>query len=469
MDSQRILKPLNNFIVLGAGEIIARIFAFLAVAVLTRKLGATGFGELSFGIALASYLMCVPIMALQDLGIRAVSIATDKSVAIVSSILKVFITISGLGLCGIAAIAIIFPELPSTETLLILCGLALVPQCLNISWAYKALEKPAAASIALIFSQICYLIFVLLFIDNDNDLNKVPLILGFSELVATVFLSRLVWSGWKSGSFKKAYEMLSGGWVIILNRFLRALIVTADVIMLGILATADQVGLYSVAYKICFFLLAIGISAHVVFQPKLMRVHNNAEKAAGVLSESIWLSWSVGLPMVAGGIIVAPDLLVMLFGKPFADADTALRILLFSTGILFLQGAINGIFLALNKLKLQTLFLSIAAGINLLLNVLLIIPYGIMGAALATLLVELMFLILTAGLVWKFKWLPDLSILIKPALAGLLMCVSLLYFMMEWNVLLRIFGAGIVYLTFLVLIGGVPLKSINSVIPTTNR
>jgi O-antigen/teichoic acid export membrane protein len=247
MDSQRRQKPLNNFIVLGAGEILARILAFLSVAVLTRKLGATGFGELSFCLTLAGYLIFVPIIALQDLGIRAVSMKTDESVEIVSSLLKVFTIISGLGLCGIVAISMIFPQLPSTKTLLILCGLALIPQCLNISWAYKALERTALASISLIFTQICYLAFVFLVIDDNDDLNRAPLILGASELLATVILSRMVWSGWKSGSLKKAYTLLSGAWVIILNRFLRALIVSADIIMLGIFVTTDQVGLYSVA------------------------------------------------------------------------------------------------------------------------------------------------------------------------------------------------------------------------------
>jgi O-antigen/teichoic acid export membrane protein len=469
MDSQRIQKPLNNFIVLGAGEILARILAFLSVAVLTRKLGAAGFGELSFCLTLAGYLIFVPIIALQDLGIRAVSMKTDESVEIVSSLLKVFTIISGLGLCGIVAISMIFPQLPSTKTLLILCGLALIPQCLNISWAYKALERTALASISLIFTQICYLAFVFLVIDDNDDLNRAPLILGASELLATVILSRMVWSGWKSGSLKKAYTLLSGAWVIILNRFLRALIVSADIIMLGIFVTTDQVGLYSVAYKICFFLLAIGASASIVFQPKLMRVHGDTEKAAGVLSESIWLSWSVGLPLIVGGIIVAPDLLVLLFGKPFAAADTALRILLISTGFLFLQGSMNGIFLALNKLKMQTLFLAIAACTNLILNAFLIIPHGIMGAALATAISELMFLTFTAGLVWKHKWLPGLPILIKPALAGLLMCISLLYFMADWHVLLRIIGGGVVYLTFLVLSGDIPIKYIRSIKSVISR
>ena len=458
MGSKRLPKPLSGFIVLGAGEVLARILAFLSVAALTRKIGAAGFGELSFGLTLTNYLIFIPIMALQDLGIRAISLKTDKSVAIVSSILRVFMVISGLGLCSVVIIALAFPQLPLTKTLLILCGLALIPQCLNISWAYKALEKTALASISLIFTQICYLIFVLLVIDNIDDLSKVPIILGISELMAAVLLSKIIWSGWKSGSFKKAYSFLSGGRIIIFNRFLRAAIVSADVVMLGFFVTMEQVGLYAVAYKICFFLVAIAASAHIVFQPKLMRAHNHAEEAAEVLSESIRLSWSVGLPLVAGGIIVAPDLLTMLFGKPFVVADTALRILLLSVGVLFLQGSINGVFVAVNKLKLQTLSLATATCVNLILNLILIIPYGIMGAALATVIAELICLIFTVGLIGKLKWFPDLSVLIKPALASLLMCISLLYFMSDWNVLLKIFCGGVVYLAFLVLSGGAPLK-----------
>mgnify|MGYP001300386406 FL=1 len=43
------------------------------------------------------------------------------------------------------------------------------------------------------------------------------------------------------------------------------------------------------------------------------------------------------------------------------------------------------------------------------------------------------------------------------------MCISLLYFIADWNFLLRIICGGVVYLTFLVLSGDIPIEYISSI------
>lgn len=65
--------PFGNFFSLGAGEVGSRCIAFLATAILARRVGTEGFGILGLAFALTSYLLIVPGAGLQDLATREVA------------------------------------------------------------------------------------------------------------------------------------------------------------------------------------------------------------------------------------------------------------------------------------------------------------------------------------------------------------------------------------------------------------
>lgn len=65
--------PLGNFAALTSGELASRAVAFAVTGLLTRRLGADGFGELAFATAVAGYALLVPIQSLQDYASRQVS------------------------------------------------------------------------------------------------------------------------------------------------------------------------------------------------------------------------------------------------------------------------------------------------------------------------------------------------------------------------------------------------------------
>ena len=449
--------PLANFASLGSGELVSRVIAFVVTAMLTRRLGVSGFGQLAFATAITSFLIVTPNLAIQDLGSRAIARAPQEAARIVASVTRIRLPLGMAGVLAVVILALLLPSAsPSQKALIALSGLSVIPQSINASWGYKALERTHSVGAALVLTQVVSVIGVLLFVHDGANLLRVPAVQAAGELAAAVLLARLLVADWSRGSVREGRALVEGAGTIMLNRVLRAIIVTADMVLLGQLVDAAQVGLYSAAYRVCFLLAAIAASAHIVFQPALMRAHDDPRAASAVLTDAIWLAAAVGFPLVAGGMMVAPDLLALLFGEPFRLAGGAFRILLLSTGVLFIHGALYGAYIARHQLKAQTRVIGAAAALNLGLNALLIRPYGIMGAAVATLAAELLILMCTATLLWQWEWRPAFSVLARPTIAAGLMCGVLALVPPSVHVLLRIVAAGAAYLVALSLMGALP-------------
>lgn len=448
--------PIGNFLSLGGGEVAARVIAFFATALLARRLGAEGFGVLGFAAALTSYLIIAVSVGLQDLAAREVARRRGDAPRIAAGVVRVRLWLGLAGIALVAGVAALLPKPPAVRAVVALSALSLLPMALNTSWAYKALERTRRVSVGLLLGQLVFAAGVLLLVQYPSDLLRVPVLQAIGELAAALLLLPLLRGAWRSGTLADGIATLRGAGTITASRLLRAIIVTSDVVLLSFLTDDRQVGLYSAAYRICFLLTAIAVSAHVVFLPALTRAQSNDALAGEVLGRSLWLSWAVSLPFVVGGAMVAPDVLALLFGPEYRAGGDAFRLLLAGTGLLFLHGTLHNAFLVRNQLRLQLLIVGSAAAINLGLNLLLIPGYGIRGAALSTLIAEGVILAAGAWAVGRWGWRPGLRPLLRPLLAAAGMAGVLAILPGTVPVAARIAAGALAYATTLVLIGGLP-------------
>lgn len=446
----------GNFLALVSGEIVSRGVAFIATAVLAYRLGPDGFGILGFAAALTGYLVTAVTGGLRDLATREIARRPQEAARLASSIVRFRLWLGLVSLLVAFAVAALLPKPPLVRATVALSAVSLLPLALNTSWAYRALERSWLVSASLVLAQLVFAAGVVVLVHGPADLLRVPILQAVGELAAAFLLLPLLIGAWRAGSASEGATAMRGAGTITASRILRTLIVTSDVVILSFLANDYQVGLYSAAYRLCFLLTAVAVSTHVALLPQLARAHDNPVKGSQVLASSLWLSGTIGLPLVLGGVLVAPDLLSFLFGPEFRAGGGALRILLAGTGLLFLHGAFNQVLLVRGRLGLQTKIVGVAAAVNLVLNFLLIPRYGILGAALATLTAEGIILVTQAATVVRWGWRPKLhhlaqSLVSAGAMAGLLVVLP-----GSMHVLLRIILGGVAYLTTLGLTGGVP-------------
>ncbi len=159
----------------------------------------------------------------------------------------------------------------------------------------------------------------------------------------------------------------------------------ADIIILNLFVGPDQLAIYYALIKttslISFVLFAVSASFGPMFA-ELQASGRNAELPGLLRTAILCTFW----PTLAGaiGILVIGMPLLSLFGSEFVIGYPAMFVLVFGLLVRASTGPIEIMLTMLGHQNLVAVTLAVAMAVNIVLNLLLIPPYGLMGAAIAT-------------------------------------------------------------------------------------
>lgn len=192
-------------------------------------------------------------------------------------------------------------------------------------------------------------------------------------------LARFGWSHIKSlFTFSFWLILTSGGGLIFAY---------ADTVLIGYFLDNVDVGIYRIAFQMTSFALLTTTAMRTTLYPKI----SNWGKSGKInlvemsLAKAFTYSLILAIPMFVGGVLLGDKLLYFLYGATFAKGANVLMILLAvqiaNVFMFFFTMSLNALDSPKEAFKVST----IAAAINIILDILLIPIYGIEGAALATL------------------------------------------------------------------------------------
>ena len=219
---------------------------------------------------------------------------------------------------------------------------------------------------------------------------------------------------------------------------------SADFVLLGFLASAAAVGQYTVAYKLPLAFLGLASLWVTVFFPHASAQPPNVLQRQ--LSIITMIILGVVAPLCAGSAILGTPLMVALFGPSYHAAGAPFSILMVGVAFAAVDMSIGQVILATGHERRFAVGVSLGAGMNLALNVLLIPTLGTSGSALATVAAEALVLVFMAFTVTSLGLAPRLlwSRVIFIALATALMAAALLLVDVDGSVFARIaIGLGI--------------------------
>lgn len=175
-----------------------------------------------------------------------------------------------------------------------------------------------------------------------------------------------------------------------------------DIVLLGVLATPADVGVYRVASSMASPIIFALTAVNVVVAPYFARAYAGDDRA-GLQRLATWsarVSAAVALPTAAVLIAFGAPILGFVFGREFAAGATALALLAVGQLGNVAAGSVGNI-LNMSGHERDTVFASgAAAAVNLVLNLALIPSLGIEGAAIAT----MVSLILWNGILIERVW-----------------------------------------------------------------
>lgn len=233
---------------------------------------------------------------------------------------------------------------------------------------------------------------------------KVGLILGAAPLVFFLWASLVEvvigaiglatvirWQGQSMSRWRfrahRCNDLVKNGWPLLLSGLAVVGYMRLDIVMLGELADDGAVGIYSAATRISEIWYFIPMSFVVSVFPYIVAAKKVNEstyinKLAQLYSLLAWAAITVALLV---SIFVEP-IVTSLFGEPYRPAAAVLRIHVWAGIAVFLGVASSQYLITENLTKISFYRTFIGLLVNVLLNFVLIPPYGAKGAATATLL-----------------------------------------------------------------------------------
>jgi O-antigen/teichoic acid export membrane protein len=376
---------------LGGGEILSRLVAFGATTLVARRLGPDGFGILGFAAALCGYFALAVGGGLNDLGARDVARDPGRAAHIYNVVVSVRVPLALVSLALLALLAFALPRPDGQRAVIALSGLSLVSLAIDPSWAIKALGRSSLAASAMIGTQLIVLAGVALLVTGPDAVLAVPIVQFAAEAIAglTLALGVLRATSAAPPAVAEGLSLLRESAPLVFGRGMRVVIVSFDMVMLGLVASSREVGVYAAVYRVHFFVLALVVAIQAAYLPVMARASARGPAELRHVSEDALSGAAIiGAPLVAGGFVVAGPLLAFLFGAPYAEGAHALQWLLVSLAFVFVHGLLHGIYVVTGRTHLEARWFAAAAAVNIVANLWLIPRYGIAGAAAATALAE---------------------------------------------------------------------------------
>jgi O-antigen/teichoic acid export membrane protein len=215
-------------------------------------------------------------------------------------------------------------------------------------------------------------------------------------------------SGGQIGSWKRSVDrcrrLLTDSWPLILSGFSIAVYMKIDQVMLGDMAGDKVVGIYSSAVRlseIWYFVPMIIVSSvfPAVIQAKATDEGLYYRRIQRLFSLMAALSLSIAVPMTFASTWVV----VLLFGKGFAAAGPVLAIHIWASLFVFFGVAQSPWDLTENLTRLALFRIATGALLNIILNLVLIPPYGAMGTAIATVISQAFAAVILNAVHWKTR------------------------------------------------------------------
>jgi O-antigen/teichoic acid export membrane protein len=159
-----------------------------------------------------------------------------------------------------------------------------------------------------------------------------------------------------------------------------------SILMLGIFLAPAEVGIFRVAVQTAA-LAAFGLQVVAsVMGPRIAEVyaHGERKRLQRLATGAARVGLAFNLALTAVFLVVGPWLLPMLFGEPFAAAYVPLVILLCGQLINSVTGLVASLLNMTGHERDTARGVAVGAGVNVLLNLLLVPSFGLLGAAVAT-------------------------------------------------------------------------------------
>jgi O-antigen/teichoic acid export membrane protein len=460
--------------VIGASAAIA-LLGFVQLPILTKGLGTTLFG--TWSLINATILLIVPfaLLGFESAIIRFLSAEKDKGkisedFLSASSTVFIFGTVLSLLLFLFSdpLASSIFKDIDSSSYIKLASILILFNALEGLTLTFFRMQRKIGLYATLNISrnalQVGLIAVAVLMGYKLNGVIVAVIASGALFLAINLFII-LRQTGLHVPRFSNTKSYLRWGVPLTPNFAILWIIQVSDRYIISYFLGVAAAGIYSAAYTMANYTAFVLSPLSIVLYPTIIKFYEEGEisETKKYLKYSLKYFMMIAIPSAFGLSIMAQPLLSILTKPEFVTGNTVVPfVALGAIAFGFYRICLYIIFLA-NKTYLTVRLLGTAAVLNIVLNIILIPPMGIVGAAVATLIAYVVLGMLT--LIVSRRYLKfDLSLLfmLKSAIASALMalCIYLFDPASVTEVIISIVGGILIYFGVLLIMKGLSKSEI---------
>ncbi len=426
----------KNYIYNLAYQILLVIVPFVTIPYLSRILGVENIGINSFTLSIVSYFIMLANIGVGSLGQREIALRQDDRKAYSKIFWNLFSFQAVVGLISILTYIIyvvLFGSYPGVQWIMIINIIAAV---VDMAWFYRGLEEYRYISIRNIFIKLASVAAIFAFVHAKDDLPIYVLINSLSLLIS----SALLWIKFPKIADKpvlkeiRIFKYWKDSIIYFLPQVATSIYTVLDKTMLGFITGSEaENGFYEQTYKIIQLCLILITSLNAVIAPRMAFLYGKGKKKEmqDRMKTSFHFIYLVAFPIIFGLIAIGPAFSVVFFGEGYEKVQTLLPLFAPIVLIISVSNCIGGQFLVPIGKRIQTAaYLWLGAGVNVICNFIFIPLYASHGAAIGSIIAEL---VITICYIRMLKKYMSLKIVFKPMVNYLLSSIFMFIVLMLVN------------------------------------
>ncbi|MBV9604673.1 MAG: flippase [Solirubrobacterales bacterium] len=387
-------QVLRRFAVLGASSMFTQLIAFVALAIVARRVGPSNLGSYTVALSIVAFLSLPISQGMTMVGVRDVARDRGRARAVTGEVLLLQLALGVPAYLVLVALSGVIAPNKTMESLIPVVGLFLFTAT-SFEWTLQGLGRMQEIAVARTVGQVGYGVAVPLLVGPGlaGIQTYAWLMVGglaLKHVLTVAFLVRDVGRPELRVSAGALRRRMRGSLAMGYASVMGQIYGTIDQIMLGYFSTAYDAGQYAAAYRIPN---AVGTFSSSWLSALFPHNAELAEKNPARLRADAGRMLSVvalfAIPLMACTPFIAHELMVAAFGSEYGPAASAFALLIVGTALSIVDSTLMSMLMGLGRDRFYALVLTVTALFNGLANLAVIPVFGRNGAAIVTIVSEL--------------------------------------------------------------------------------
>lgn len=390
-------SPLRkNLAYKGVLTISNYIIGFVTFPYISRVFGVEKLGLINFVDNTINYFLLFATMGIGMLGVREIAAVKNNP----SERNKVFSNILGLNLCFTVATLCIYllvvalvPKLSQYAELFYIGAAKILFSAFLVEWFFTGIEDFKYITLRSVAVKTAYVIAVFVFVRQKEDyvlyfllttgivvVNSIINLLHVRQHINIICSELLKTRYLKSNISLGIYSIMT------------SMYLTFNVMYLGLVSNNTQVGYYTTAFKLYTVILGLFNAFCNIMLPRMsaLLAEGDHKRYNDLLHKSFSIIARFCIPLIMGGMVMAPQIIFLLSGEGYEGAILPMRIIMPATLLVCISFVVvMQILIPMKKERILLMASVCGATISIIINLFVVPHMHSVGSAIVLICAEL--------------------------------------------------------------------------------